>query len=466
VPSAATILLIDDDAAGRQMMAFNLRQAGNYEVEEAATGEEGLERFDPGRHDLVITDVRMAELSGIDVVRAIRTRRGGGETPVLVISAYGTIDTAVEAMKAGALDFVLKPFGRDQLRVMVSKALEHRRLTRENHELKRQLRGVERPIAHRSRAMTELLALTDRVAPSRVPVLVTGESGTGKELIARRIHARSERGDGPFVVVNCAAIAESLIEAELFGHEKGAFTGAGRARRGRFRLASGGSIFLDEIGELPLPAQSKLLRVLQEGVIDVVGGDHPLPVDVRVIAATNSDLQAAIAAGSFREDLFFRLNVIEILVPPLRDRPEDLEVLLRHFVSESAGDREVEIPPDLIARLRRRRWRGNVRELRNACERMVLLAADGVLSDGVLSADEAVGGAVADGRATSGGVDASELLLPDGGFSLLDLERTVIERVLRRTGGNVSEAARYLRVPRHVLVYRIEKYGIERPRRG
>ncbi len=436
------------------MAAFNLRKAEHH-VDEAEDGQSGLAAFRPDEHALVITDVRMPGMGGIEVTKRIGER--APLCPVVVITAYGDVEIAVEAMKAGAYDFMQKPFSREQLQLVVNRALEHRRLTLENQELRRQVRGVERPMTYRSAIMKDTVAIIDRVAPSDASVLVTGESGTGKELAARRIHARSHRGEEPFVVVNCAGIPAELIEAELFGHEKGAFTGAARARVGRFRQADKGSIFLDEIAELPLASQGKLLRVLQEGVVDVLGGDEAVRVDVRVIAATNRDLRAEVQAGRFREDLYFRLNVVEIRMPPLRARREDITELAATFVAELSGGECTTLPREVAAAILSRNWTGNVRELRNACERMVILSPKGTLSVAALPAE---GAPVAGGGLTFG-VD-STLQLPQDGISLVELEKAVIEQALLRTGGNVSRAARFLRIPRHILVYRIEKYGIAR----
>jgi DNA-binding NtrC family response regulator len=451
----ARLLFIDDDGGGRQMGAYILRTAG-HEVDEAGDGETGLSLFRPDSHDLVVTDVKMPKLSGIDVTR--RIHECAEDTPVLVITAFGSIDTAVEAMKAGAKDFVIKPFSRDQLLLAVERALEHRRLERENRELRRKLLGIERPIICQSEAMVEAVRLADRVARSGAPVLVTGESGTGKELIARRIHARSARSEGAFVAVNCAAIPGDLIEAELFGYEKGAFTGAVRSRIGRFRQAHGGTLFLDEVADLPVPAQGKLLRAVQESVVDVLGSDQPVAVDVRVIAATNKDPRALVKAGAFREDLYFRLNVVELHVPPLRSRPEDIPLLVKHFVNEFAAGSDISITDDVLTALKHRSWVGNVRELRNACERMVILCPGNSLSLDVLPAEPRHSVSEESGHKVD-----EWLTLPPEGLSLLDLEKSVIERALSLKDGNISEAARYLRVPRHILVYRIEKHGISRP---
>ena len=448
------VLFVDDDRSGRELSRFNLEDAG-YEVDLAGDGREALAIFSAERHDLVVTDLRMPVVSGMDLVARVRAR--SPEVPVVVITAHGNVETAVEAMRAGAYDFIEKPFSRDILLHAVGRAAEHRRLALENRRLRIKAAGVEREIAYASAAIGELLGTADRVARSEASVLITGESGTGKELIARRLHSRSDRGEGPFVAVNCAAMPADLLESELFGHEKGAFTGASKGRTGRFRRADGGTLFLDEVGELPLPLQGKLLRVLQERVVDVVGSDQPVPVDVRVVSSANRDLAAGIAEGTFREDLFYRLDVVGLHVPALRERPKDIEVLARHFVAQAARDRELVIPPAVMDELRSRPWPGNVRELENACERLVILC-DGEelrLCD-LPPADRAAPASPAAG-------DARWPPMPPEGLSLVDLELEVIERALTMNGWNVSRTATYLRIPRHVLAYRIEKYGLQRP---
>ena len=454
------VLLVEDDASGREMGLFNLRKAG-YEADGADNGAAALAAFAPGRYDLVLTDIRMPGISGLDVLRAVKEH--DPDVPVIVVTAYGNVELAVEAMKAGAADFIGKPFNREHLLLAVRKALEGRRLRRELRSLRIRASGVERPIIARSAAMQRVLELVDRVAPSDATVLVTGESGTGKELVARRIHVRSGRAEGPFGVLNCAAVPGELLESELFGHEKGAFTGAHRARQGRFRQADGGTLFLDEVGELPLALQSKLLRVVQEKVVDVVGRDTPVSVDVRVVAATHRDLPTLVREGRFREDLLYRLTVVELRVPPLRERPEDIAPLVRHFVARAGGDRELVVPGALLAELERRPWPGNVRELENACERLSVLCAGDVLDAADLPPGPG-GAATGRGAPTAGAALSLDEWppLPKGGLSLVDLEKRVIERVLAREDGNVSAAARYLRVPRHILTYRLQKYGIRR----
>ncbi len=453
---AARILFIDDDRSGREVALFNLRKAG-YEVTAASDGQEGLAAFAAGSFDLVVTDVKMPGISGIDVLRRVRGR--SPDVPVLVITAFGNVETAVTAMKEGAYDFIGKPFHRDQLLLAVGKALDHRRLSTEIRELKIRASGVGRDIVCASPAMRKVLEVADRVAGTDATVLVTGESGTGKEAVARRIHVMSPRAEAPFVAVNCAAIPGELLESELFGHARGAFTGAVRERAGRFRQAAGGTLFLDEIGEMPLPLQAKLLRVLQEKVVDAVGADKPVPVDVRIVVATNRDLPERIRDGTFREDLYYRLNVVELRVPPLRERPEDIPPLVDRFMRELAQGRELTVPPPVMEELASRAWPGNVRELKNACERMAILCRGAEVSLEDLPPRPPVqrpAGGAGDGAADEWPP------LPPGGLSLVDLEKRVIERALRLKGGNITQAAAYLRIPRHVLVYRIEKFGIRR----
>lgn len=448
------ILFVDDDRAGREVALFNLRKAG-HKVTAASDGQEGLSLFSPEKFDLVITDVKMPGISGIDLLRRIREQES--DVPVLVITAFGNVETAVEAMKAGAYDFIGKPFNKDQLLLAVGKALERYRLASEVRDLRIRASGVEREIVSVSAAMKRVLEISDRVAATDASVLITGESGTGKEAVARRIHVRSPRAEGPFVAVNCAAIPGELLESELFGHARGAFTGAVRDRLGRFRQADGGTLFLDEIGEIPLALQAKLLRALQEKIVDVVGGDKPVPVDVRIVAATNRDLHERIGEGIFREDLYYRLNVVEIQVPPLRERPDDIPPLVEHFMAELAPDREVGVPPPVLDELARRAWPGNVRELKNACERMVILCRGGEVS----AADLPPPPPRQKGEEVAAEGEEWPALPPEG-LSLVDLEKRVIERALRQKGGNITQAAAFLRIPRHILVYRIEKYGIRR----
>jgi two-component system NtrC family response regulator len=448
------ILFIDDDPVGREVALFNLRKAG-YEVSAAEDGAAGLSAFAASPFDLVITDLKMPGIPGMEVLRKIHA--GSPDVPVLVITAFGNVETAVAAMKEGAYDFIGKPFHRDQLLLGVEKALDRRRLATEVRDLRILASGVGRDVVSVSEAMRRLLEVADRVAATAASVLITGESGTGKEVLARRIHVRSPRAEGPFVAVDCAAIPAELLESELFGHARGAFTGAVRDRAGRFRQASGGTLFLDEVAEIPPALQGKLLRALQERVVDAVGSDAPVPVDVRILAATNRDLPSRIRDGSFREDLYYRLNVVELAVAPLRERPDDIPPLVQRFVFEFAAGREITVPDAVVAELSGRAWPGNVRELRNACERMVILCrGDEVSLDDLPPAHRPSGEGAAE--------DASPSYppLPPEGLSLVDLEKRVIERALRMKGGNITQAALFLRIPRHILVYRIGKYGLRR----
>ncbi|MFZ5479539.1 MAG: sigma-54-dependent transcriptional regulator [Myxococcota bacterium] len=438
------LLLADDDATGRQVAAYNLRRAG-FEVDEAADGALAIATFDPSRHTVVVTDLRMPRGDGMAVLDAVHAR--APDVPVIVVTAHGNVDAAVSAMKHGAWDFLEKPFSRDRLEATVRRAAEVASLRVDNRRLRS---SVERPILTRSPVMEAALSVADRVAMTDAAVLVRGESGTGKELVARRIHARSRRAAAPFVPVNCAAIPGELLESEMFGHARGAFTGAAKAREGRFRRAHGGTLFLDEVAELSPELQAKLLRVLEDGHVDVLGADEPVTVDVRILSATNQDLTARVAEGRFREDLYWRLAAIEVRLPPLRERPADIEPLARTFLDDLANGRDLDLPDAVVKALERRRWPGNVRELRNACERLAALCpGDAVRVDDLPP------------ERPSTTSDAWLDRLP-GGFSLVDLELQVVAHVLRREDGNLSRAARALGIPRHVLAYKVQKHGLRR----
>lgn len=453
--TVSKILLVEDDDAGRELGAYNLRKAG-YKVTDVASGEAALSVFEPRSFHLVITDVKMPGITGMELLSRIKDLDPA--VPVLVITAYGNMEMAVTAMRAGAYDFIGKPFNREHLLITVRRALDTSHMAREIADLRRKATGVEREIVHRSEIMARVIALADKVATTEATVLVTGESGTGKELIARRVHAMSDRGQGPFLAVNLAAMSSGLLESELFGHVKGAFTGADFDRPGRFRQAHGGSLFLDEVSELPIHLQSKLLRVLQERSVDVVGSDVPVEVDVRIIAATNRNLQEELRHGRLREDLYYRLGAFQIDVPPLRARPEDIEPLVRHFVDAHSTGADLSIPDTVVEGLTRRPWPGNVRQLENACQRMAILATEGRIRLEDLPPASPLEG--------PGRPDATGHVLwpslPADGLSLVDVERSLILRVLEHKGWNVSQAANYLKVPRHILAYRMEKYGISR----
>jgi len=449
-PATPRVLLVDDDASFVEVMRFLLEEE-ETPCDVARDGAEGFRLFEAGLHPVVVTDWKMPRMGGLELLRSVKAR--APDTLVIMITAFGDMTTAVEAMKAGAFDFLPKPCDRDHFRLTVRRAIEHWSLRAQVRDLRSRLDSADKDLIFRSEAMARVVGLADRVAGADTTVLIMGESGTGKELLARRIHRRSARAGRPFVALNCAAIPRELLETELFGHVKGAFTGAVRDRKGRFQQADGGTLFLDEVGDLPADMQIRLLRVLQERVVDVVGRNDPVPVDVRIISATNRDLQKAVEAGAFRQDLFFRLAVFPLRIPALRDRREDIALLVEHFVRRYAPDRALSIAPDLLERLESFAWRGNVRELENLCQRMVLLA-----EDDTLTADLALDPLASDAPVTT--VSPSRIELPATGVSLLDLERDVIVRALEMNRFNQSQTAKFLRIPRHVLQYRIEKYQI------
>ena len=444
---SARILVVDDDKAHLTMLVAMLASWG-YGVDTAADGAEAVAKVRETAHDAVLTDVRMAEVDGIEALRRIRDYNPF--LPVLIMTAYSSLGTAVEALKAGAYDYLHKPLDFDELRLALARAVDHASLRQENTSLRREL-GAASDMIGRSPAMVELTAMIRAVAPSEASVLILGESGTGKELVAKALHQGSARAGRELVTVNCAALAENLLESELFGHEKGAFTGADRRREGRFVQADGGTLFLDEIGEMALPLQSKLLRALQQGEVQRLGSDRPIRIDTRVVAATNRDLEAEIRTGGFREDLYYRLNVISLRVPSLRERGEDIPLLAQHFLTRFAT-RNHKIfrgfAPRAMDAMLRYAWPGNVRELENAVERAVILTPGEYITEADLPAS--VRNAVEDTR-----------LSPQaGGQSLEDVEREAIVRTLGQVGNNKSEAARLLGVTRVTLRAKMRKFGL------
>jgi len=443
------ILIIDDDASLRRVLEYNLQEAG-YGVVTAADGETGLRLFEEHRPPLVITDLKMPGTGGFQVLAAVKAR--APSTLVIVITAFGAVETAVEAMKLGAYDYITKPFNRDELRLVVKKAFELQGLSEENRRLREEIadRAEFQSLIGISREMERVYATVRKVADTEVTVLITGESGTGKELVAKAIHSLSSRRCAPFVAVNCAAIPRDLLESEMFGHVKGAFTGAVRDKTGKFRAAEGGTLFLDEVGDLPLDLQPKLLRALQEKSIEPVGGTTPVKLDVRVVAATNADLERAIAVGSFRDDLYYRLAVIPIDLPPLRERHDDIPLLIRHFCGKHGGE-GVTFSPAAMEELCRYSWPGNVRELENTVARLLILRNGDVIETADLP--EKIAGNVPSG-------ERRIINLPPDGYSLEELEREIVIEALERNGWNQSRAARFLRIPRHTLIYRMEKYAI------
>ncbi|MBI3393693.1 MAG: sigma-54-dependent Fis family transcriptional regulator [Nitrospirae bacterium] len=448
----SSILLVDDDDSLRRVLGFQLEEAG-YDVTAVSSAEAAVEKIGKeGRpFDLVLTDLAMAGMDGIELLRRVKGESPG--TEVIVITAFGTVESAVSAMKAGAFDYVTKPVSRDELLLTVDKALRMRRLASENVNLRAELASREGfgSLVGRSSGVREAVTTAVKVAATDATVLLLGESGTGKDLMARGIHAGSPRAGGPFVAINCAAIPEGLVESEMFGHVRGAFTGAVRDRAGKFEEAHGGTLFLDEIGDLKPDLQAKLLRVIETRVVERVGGGKPVAVDVRLIAATHRDLAEMIRKGTFREDLYYRLSVVSIPIPPLREREEDLPRLVDHFVRKFNREERVSVNADVLALLKRHAWPGNVRELENVIERASILRAGPSITRAELP--PGFGEAVAVEILYPGG-------LPEGSLSLERLERELIERALRRFGGNQSRAARYLGISRPTLIYRMKKYGL------
>jgi two-component system NtrC family response regulator len=443
------ILVVDDEPAQRELVGGFLRKHG-FEVVEAGGGKEAVARFKQEAFDLVLTDQRMPDLSGLEVLEAVRST--SPETAVVIITAYGTIETAVSAVKAGAADYLTKPLNLDDLLHRVHRVRERQRLVAENRELREALAERHRVegIIGDSGRMQEVLSLVRRVAPSDATVLIRGESGTGKELIARALHYASPRAAGPLVKVNCAALAESLLEAELFGHEKGAFTGAVASRKGRFELADGGSIFLDEIGDLPPHLQVKLLRVLQEREFERVGSSRPIKVDVRLLAATHRNLEALVREGRFREDLYYRINVVTIMLPPLRERREDLPPLIEHFLRAFAGKNGKTVrglTREAREALLRYDYPGNIRELENLMERAVVLTRDDVI--GVEDLPLAL-----ETPASGSGEEAGLIAAVEG------LERRMIREALAKADGTQTRAAELLGISERVLRYKLKKYGL------
>ena len=452
------VLVVDDEQGLRDMLTILFRREG-YEVTVASSYTAGVEAVDgaPTPYELVLTDLLMPDGSGLDVLT--RAKERSAHTEVIVMTAYAAVETAIDAMKRGAYDFVTKPFATSELRALAEKALEKRALVAENERLRAQVeRAHPKGILGKSARMRAVLDLVERVARSKSTVLVTGESGTGKERVARAIHDLSDRADKPWLVVNCGALPEALMESELFGHDKGAFTGATSKHLGIFREAEGGTVFLDEVGELPLQLQVKLLRVLQERKVRSVGASAETDVDVRVIAATNRDVEDDVKTGKLRQDLYYRLNVLRIEIPPLRDRPEDIPELAEFFLRRCAAEHKKEISgfsADALRALERHPFQGNVRELENVVERAVALASSSIIGLGDLP--EAVVGAAAS-------VTPALTALPASGCELdqvvSEVERRLIVQALERTGGVRTNAAKLLGVSLRSLRYRMQKLGL------
>ncbi len=477
----AQVLIIDDHDSMREGLELLLRRRG-HRVLAAGGGQEGLDLLADEGADLVITDLKMAKVDGIQVLEGVKS--SSPETEVLVITAYGTIEKAVEAMKLGAADFLSKPFSSEEFAVKVDRLLQERaarkelekenmRLRVENAYLKQEVEPRYGEIVGDSEAMQQVFRWVERVAASQSTVMIYGESGTGKELVARAIHAGSPRRDGPFIRVNCGALTDSLLDSELFGHEKGAFTGAEKRRRGRFELAHGGTLFLDEIATISPATQVRLLRVLQERELERVGGEETIPVDVRIIAATNTPADELVGEEGFREDLFYRLHVVPLLLPPLRDRRGDIPLLARHFLDKLRTRTNAvvtEIGEDALRHLQHHDWPGNVRELENVLERALVLADDEVLRADDLPPLGVPGAAAAPlngapSSANGAARSAGPVDLPEGGLDLTraveGMEEQLLRSALERADGVKAEAARLLGLKASALYYKLEKYGIE-----
>ncbi len=449
----ATILIIEDEPKMRRLLELNLGEDG-FKTVSAPDAETGLRLLASEQVDLVLTDLKLPGMSGLELLQAVK--RQNAALPVVVMTAFGSVETAVEAMKAGATDYVLKPFSLAEMRMVVQKELDVSRLREENRSLREALgEKYSHPnIVAGSAKMQEVLALVERVAPTNSTVLLGGESGVGKDLIARAIHEKSRRASGPFIKINSTAIPENLLESELFGYEKGAFTGASSSKPGKFELADKGTLFLDEIGDVPPVTQVKLLRVLQEREFERLGGTRTVKVDVRLVAATNRDLRAALEDGTFREDLYYRLNVVPIDIPPLREHKEDIPDLTNLFLSKfcrDSGRPVTTISPEATNLLLSHHWPGNVRELQNIIERACALAKTSRLEPGDIHIDSSPRN-----KATTSG----EGFLPEG-MTLDQWEDDMIREALKRAGGNKSQAARLLGLSRNALRYRLSKIGIE-----
>jgi len=468
-----SILVIDDNESIRDLLSEFLTGKG-FEVIGVGDGEAGLDQLKRQKFDLFFVDLVMPGMGGVDVLREAKNLNV--DAPAIVITAFGSIETAVDAMRFGAFDYITKPFNLEELLMTANRAIDHQKLQRENASLKKQLkdRFDFRKIVGNSPRMQSLYRILEKISDTDSTVLITGESGTGKELVAKTIHFNSSRGGNPFVPINCGAIPRDLIESELFGHEKGSFTGAIGSRVGRFELAGGGTIFLDEIGDLPFPLQVKLLRVIQEREFERIGGVRTIKVNVRIIAATNRDLEKAVAEGAFREDLFYRLNVIPLHVPPLRERDDDVFLLFDHFMGEICRRRKkipLKVSPEARDTLRGYRWPGNVRELENAVERMVVLTEGDVI--GIDDLPEHIRGdrGKAGSPPTRTAAAPADIPVPlpwsESGIDLNgvlgDLERSLILQALQQAGGVKKKAAALLGLNRTTLIEKIKKKGLSVP---
>lgn len=450
------ILVVEDEQNLREGVVTAFEERG-WQVDAAADVPEALAFQERHVYDVVVTDYKMPNGTGLDVLK--RTKQVNEGTVVIMMTAYGTIECAIEAMRAGAFDYLLKPFELEQLELKVERGIEHRRLLARVQAYDREtLTPRFENIVGESPQMKEIFDTISKVARSNASVLIRGETGVGKELVAEAMHLNSSRAEQPFVKMNCAALHENLLESELFGHERGAFTGADKRRVGRFELANGGTLFLDEIGNMSLSTQAKVLRVLQEREFERLGGAATIKVDVRVLSATNVDLEAAIREGSFREDLFYRLNVVTLEVPPLRERGDDIIPLAKHFIDEAASELKKDIrgiDPGAVRLLKRHTWPGNIRELKNCLERAVLMAEASYISQEDIQIASATTGA---------DQGALQLRLPPNGIDLEELEKLAILEALRVNNWVQKEAARFLGISSRVMNYKVSKYEIKNSR--
>ncbi|WP_394834019.1 sigma-54 dependent transcriptional regulator [Pendulispora rubella] len=465
LPERKQVLIVDDEPNLRKILSAQLSRDG-YDVLTAEDGEEGLQLLREHHIDLVVTDLKMPKVDGMTLLR--EAIREDPDLPIVMITAHGTVDTAVEALKLGAFDYLTKPFDKDEVRQIVAKALKTRQLAGEEASPTQSGEGARFGIIGSSPGLTELYQVLERVADTPTTVLITGESGTGKELVARALHDHSSRKDKPFIKVNCAAIPKELIESELFGYERGAFTGAVTSKPGRFELAGGGTLFLDEIGEIPVEMQVKLLRALQESEFERVGGIKTIRVDVRLVAATNRDLEKLIAHGSFRKDLFYRLNVVGIRLPALRERATDIPLLIEHFLAkfnERLKKAVVGVEPEAMDLLTAYSWPGNIRELENVVERAVLFSDVPRLRVQDLP-PELRSGSPSVSTVPMAEADLQAALSSEGGMkehvkvAMSRLERELVSRALLQTGGNVTHAARLLKISRKGLQLKMKELGL------
>ncbi|MCK5124638.1 MAG: sigma-54-dependent Fis family transcriptional regulator [candidate division Zixibacteria bacterium] len=447
------ILLADDDRSLRRVLQFKLEQNG-YQVTAVKDGASALDALRTNKFDLLLSDIKMPGMDGLELLERAKSQQPG--LKVILITAYAAVNQAVQAVKLGAFDYITKPFEDEELLMTIEKALEFKKLESENIKLRKKLQQESKApkLIGVSQAFKKMLSIIDKIAETDATVLITGESGTGKELVAKTLHYKSGRSTADFIAINCAAIPKDLLESELFGHIRGSFTGAVKDKNGKFELANGGTLFLDEVGEMAGDLQAKLLRALQERVIEPIGAERPVEVDLRIIAATNANLQERVLDGSFREDLFYRLNVIPVRIPSLLERKEDIPLLVQEFIRKSSPKIEIIVSPKLMDKLLKYSWPGNVRELENLVERMIVLRRGKTLTPKDLPEDF---GTFDPRRDMAVQKDVPEHV------TFREAEVSLVRDALERCGWNRTKAAKYLNVPRHVLIYRMKKHSIEEP---